>query len=63
MRLLSWNVNGIRAVDKKGFFDWFKVEKPDILCIQESKAQPEQFPPHLKNTPGYNVFINSAERK
>jgi len=63
MRLLSWNVNGIRAVDKKGFFDWFKTEKPEILCIQETKAQPEQFPPHLKNTPGYNVFINSAERK
>ena len=63
MRLLSWNVNGIRAVDKKGFFDWFKIEKPEILCIQETKAQPEQFPPHLKNTPGYNVFINSAERK
>ena len=63
MKLVSWNVNGIRAVDRKGFFDWFKTEKPDILCIQESKAQPDQFPPHLKNTPGYHVFINSAERK
>jgi len=63
MRILSWNVNGIRAADKKGFFDWFKKEKPDILCLQEIKAQPEQLPPYLRNTPGYNVYINSAERK
>ena len=63
MRILSWNVNGIRAVDKKGLFDWFKKELPDILCLQEIKAMAEQVPPHLKNMPGYNVFINSAERK
>ena len=63
MKLLSWNVNGIRAADKKGFFDFLKSEKPDILCVQEIKAKPDQFPPHLKNTPGYNVIINSAERK
>jgi len=63
MRLISWNVNGIRAADRKGFFEWLQKEKLDILCLQEIKAQPAQFPPHLKNTPGYNVFINSAERK
>ena len=63
MRILSWNINGIRAVDKKGFFDWFQKDKPDVLCLQEIKAMKEQFPPHLKNTPGYNVYINSAERK
>lgn len=63
MRLISWNVNGIRAADKKGLFDLFKSESPDILCLQEIKAKPEQISPHLKNTPGYNVFINSAERK
>jgi len=63
MRLLSWNVNGIRAADKKGLFDWFKKESPDILCLQEIKAMPEQLPPHLKNAPGYNIFLNSAERK
>ena len=63
MRLLSWNVNGIRAVDKKGFFNWFKKEKPDILCLQEIKALPEQFPPYLRNTPGYYVYINPGERK
>ncbi len=63
MKLISWNVNGIRAADKKGFFTFFQKEKPDILCLQEIKATPEQLPPHLKNTPGYNIFINPAERK
>jgi len=63
MRLLSWNVNGIRAADKKGLYDWFKENQPDILCLQEIKAMKEQLPPHLKNTPDYNIFINSAERK
>ena len=62
MKLLSWNVNGIRAADRKGLFDFVQKEKPDSLCLQEIKAKPEQFPPHLKNTPGYGVFINSAER-
>ena len=63
MRLISWNVNGIRAADRKGMFDWFKKESPDIFCVQEIKAMPEQFPSHLKNTPNYHVNINSAERK
>ena len=63
MRLISWNVNGIRAADRKGLFDWFSKEKPDVLCLQEIKALSDQFPPHLKNTPGYYVFINPAERK
>lgn len=63
MRILSWNVNGIRAADKKGLFNWFKKEKPDILCLQEIKASPEHIPPYLRNTPGYYVYINSGERK
>ncbi|OYT29440.1 exodeoxyribonuclease III [Thermoplasmatales archaeon ex4572_165] len=63
MKIVSWNVNGVRAVEKKGFFEWFQKEKPDILCLQEIKAMSDQFPPHLKNTPGYHVFINPAERK
>ena len=63
MRILSWNVNGIRAADKKGLYDWFKKESPDVLCLQEIKAQPEQVPPYLRNMPGYNIYWNSAERK
>ena len=42
MRLISWNVNGIRAAVKKGFLDYLADEEPDILCIQESKAHKEQ---------------------
>jgi len=63
MKLLSWNVNGIRAADKKGLFNWFIKYSPDILCLQEIKAIPEQIPPYLRNTPGYHVFWNPAERK
>ena len=63
MRILSWNVNGIRAADRKGLFDLLKKESPDILCLQEIKALPEQVPPHLKNAPGYHIYINSAKRR
>ncbi len=63
MRILSWNVNGIRAADKKGLFDWLKNESLDILCLQEIKAMPEQIPPHLRNLPGYNIYIRSADKK
>ena len=63
MKILSWNVNGIRAADRKGMFNWLKKESPNILCIQEIKALPEQVPPHLRNAPGYHVYWNSAERK
>jgi len=63
MKVLSWNVNGIRAVDRKGFFQWFTKEKPDVICLQEIKAQKEQLPSHLRNTPNYHLYINSAEKK
>jgi exodeoxyribonuclease-3 len=63
MKLLCWNVNGIRAAEKKGFFTWFLKESPDILCLQEIKATPEQLSPQLRNMPGYHTFWNPAERK
>jgi len=63
MKLLSWNVNGIRAVYKKGFLDWFKKEKPDILCLQETKAMKEQLSDDLLNVNGYTSYFSSAERK
>ncbi len=63
MKLLCWNVNGLRAIDKKGFYPWFQTESPDILCLQEIKATPEQLPPHLRNEPGYHTFWNPAEKK
>ena len=63
MRILSWNVNGIRAAYKKGLLDWFKKEDPDILCIQETKAHPEQLTDDLRNVDGYESYFSSAERK
>lgn len=63
MKLLSWNVNGIRAVYKKGFLDWFNKEKPDILCLQETKAMKEQLSDDLLNVNGYTSYFSSAERK
>lgn len=63
MKILSWNVNGIRAAERKGLFEWFKKESPDILCLQEIKALPEQVPAHLRNPPSYYIFWSSAERK
>lgn len=63
MRILSWNVNGIRAVQKKGFLEWFRKEDPDILCLQETKAHPSQLDDALLKVPGYGAFWSSAEKK
>jgi len=63
LRLLSWNVNGIRAIQKKGFLDWFKTANPDILCLQETKAHPDQLDDALKNVDGYESHFSSAEKK
>ena len=60
MRFVTWNVNGFRAVLKKGFEDFFKSIDADIFCIQETKMQPDQadFAPE-----GYHCYFNSAEKK
>lgn len=63
MKIISWNVNGIRAIQKKGFLPWLENEKPDILCLQETKAHPSQLETCLKDPPGYQSFFASAERK
>lgn len=62
-RLLSWNVNGIRAVMGKGFLDWLNKESPDILCLQETKAQPDQLDADLREPAGYHVYWAYPERK
>jgi len=61
MKIISWNVNGIRAVLKKGFLDFVKKEDPDILCIQETKAHPDQVDEMLNHYEHH--FWNSAEKK
>jgi exodeoxyribonuclease-3 len=63
IRILSWNVNGLRAIHKKGFLEWLLKDSPDILCIQETKAHPEQLPKDLNNLPGYHTYYCSAEKK
>jgi exodeoxyribonuclease-3 len=63
LRLYSWNVNGIRAAQKKGFLDWLLAVKPDVLCVQETKASPEQLDSSLLSPNGYQVYWASAERK
>ena len=63
IRLLSWNVNGLRAAYKKGFLDWFNSEQPDIMCLQETKAMKEQLPSELQDVAGYHTYYSSAEKK
>lgn len=60
MKLISWNVNGLRACINKGFMDFFKAQNVDIFCLQETKMQPEQADFAF---PNYHSFWNSAEKK
>lgn len=68
MKIISWNVNGIRAVEKKGFVDWLLSTEADVICIQETKANEWQLSPELLNpadiTKGlsYSSYFNSAEK-
>jgi exodeoxyribonuclease III len=63
MKIISWNINGIRAVIKKGFLELLKKEKPDILCLQEIKIDDIARNKENFDFPGYEEFWNSAERK
>lgn len=62
MKIISYNVNGIRAAIKKGFTEWLQEENPDVLCIQELKALPEQVD-DFYSTLGYSMFWENAEKK
>jgi exodeoxyribonuclease III len=63
MKILCWNVNGIRAIHKKGFVEWIHKANPDILCLNETKASPEQLPDELLNIPGYTSYFSSSTLK
>ena len=63
MKLYSWNVNGIRAAEKKGFLDWLDQEQPEIVCIQDTKAQVEQLSSSLIEDHGYYTYWHSAQKK
>ena len=60
MKLISWNVNGLRACVQKGFLEYFKEADADIFCLQETKMQPGQLELEL---PGYHQYWNSAGRR
>jgi exodeoxyribonuclease III len=63
MKIISWNVNGIRAIYKKGFLEWFREENPDILCLQETKASLNQLEKKfsdLVDVEGYRSYWNSS---
>lgn len=62
MKLYSWNVNGIRAVEKKGFLDWLDETSPDILCLQETKAREDQLSSAVLKDHGYYTYFHSAEK-
>ena len=63
MKILSYNVNGIRAILKKGFLDYVASVKPDVLFLQETKADLDKIPDEIKELEGYHTFWHSCERK
>jgi exodeoxyribonuclease-3 len=63
MKLISWNVNGVRASVKKGLVDIINNYNADVFCIQETKAQDDQVVEALEELNGYHIFSNSATKK
>ena len=62
LRLVSWNVNGVRALGRKGFLDWLDATRPDVLGLQEIKARPEQLDDDLRLPKGYHCHWHPAQR-
>lgn len=64
MRIISWNVNGLRAIVRKGNWQWLLDESPDIFCLQETKSHPDQLTEDVRNPKGYfSYFDHSKTRK
>ncbi|MFX0548577.1 exodeoxyribonuclease III [Hathewaya histolytica] len=63
MKIYSWNVNGLRAIMKKNFLDFFSEYEPEILCIQETKLQNADLTDSLKHIPGYHSYFSFAQKK
>ncbi len=62
MKIVTWNINGIRAVVQKGFHDFIAKEKPDLLCLQETKAHPDQLEEQITAPKGYTSYWAAAQR-
>lgn len=63
MKIVSWNVNGLRSVYSKGFIEWFEKENADIVCLQEIKANENQLSYELTRPKSYYAYFNSAQKK
>ena len=63
MKIVAWNVNGLRSVERNGFSAWLKKSGADIVCIEEMKAHKEQIPEDLLSLKEYSLYINQAEKK
>ncbi|KAA6312999.1 Exodeoxyribonuclease [termite gut metagenome] len=63
MKIITYNVNGLRAAVAKGFPEWLERESPDVICIQETKLQPEQCPTEIFEALGYKTYLYSAQKK
>ena len=63
MKVISYNVNGIRAALTKDFASWLQRENPDVLCLQETKAQPDQVDTMFFAEMGYTSYLHSAVKK
>lgn len=63
LKLVSWNINGLRAIHRKGFLEMFEALDCDILCLQEIKAEADQLPKALRDVPGYHAYFNSCETR
>ena len=63
MKIITYNVNGLRAAVSKGFAEWLAQENPDVLCLQETKLQPDQYPGEVFEALGYKSYLYSAQKK
>lgn len=63
MKIITYNVNGLRAAVTKGFTEWLSEQKADVVCLQETKLQPDQFPFAIFESMGYHCYLQSAEKK
>ncbi len=62
-RIISWNVNGLRAVERKGLFDQIFTNNPDVVCLQETKSEAHQLPETITNRPGYYAYFNASKAR
>ncbi|WP_080904417.1 exodeoxyribonuclease III [Parabacteroides sp. Marseille-P3160] len=63
MKIITYNVNGLRAAITKGFPEWLAKQEADVVCLQETKLQPEQFPSEIFESMGYHCYLYSAQKR